>query len=113
MTSLPLRLPNEPVKIAFEAELWLWDAKRADAWMFVSFPADASAEIRALAAELRRRSGTLRARATIGGSTWETSILPDDGKGYVLQVERTVREAESLKVGGVAGVTVELLDIAR
>jgi len=113
MTSLPLRLPNEPVKIAFEAELWLWDAKRADTWMFVTLPADESAEIRALAAELRRRSKALRARATIGGSTWETSLLSDDEKGYVLQVERTVREAESLKVGDVAGVTVELLDLAR
>lgn len=113
MTSLPLRLPNEPVKIAFEAELWLWDAKRTDTWMFISLPVDGSAEIRALAAELGRRAASLRARVTIGGSTWETSIFSDAEKGYVLQVERTVRETESLKVGDVASVTVELLDLAR
>lgn len=113
MTSLPLRLPNEPVKIVFEAELWLWDAKRADAWMFVSLPAAESEEIRALADELRRSVGSLRARATIGGSTWETSIFSDPKKGYVLQVERRVREAESLTAGDVASVTVELLDFAR
>ncbi|HZN70213.1 MAG TPA: DUF1905 domain-containing protein, partial [Micromonosporaceae bacterium] len=28
--------------LVFEAELWIWDARRADSWTFVSLPADAS-----------------------------------------------------------------------
>jgi hypothetical protein len=102
----------ESVKIAFEAELYLWDARRADTWVFVSLPADESEEIRDLAGGLRRGFGSLRVRATIGATTWRTSIFPDSRKGYVLPVKRPVRAAESLDVGDTTTVTVELVDFA-
>jgi Domain of unknown function (DUF1905) len=96
--------------IAFDAELWIWDARRADTWTFVSLPADASEDIRHLTGGPRRAFGSLRVRATIGGSTWTTSIFPDSTRGYVLPVKRAVRTAESLDVGDVATVTVELVE---
>ena len=53
----------------------------------------------------------MRVRATIGSSTWTTSIFP--GKtGYVLPVKRSIRVAEALGVGDMATVTVELIDFA-
>jgi Domain of unknown function (DUF1905) len=91
----------------FEAELWVWDARRADTWTFVKLPEDVSEEIRG-AAPPRRGFGSLRVRATVGGSTWRTSIFPD-GTGYVLPVKRAVRKAESLEPGDTATVTVELI----
>jgi Domain of unknown function (DUF1905) len=101
----------EPVQVAFDAELWLWDARRADAWTFVGLAAGESEEIRDLAGGLRRGFGSLRVRATIGTSTWTTSIFP--GKtGYVLPVKRSIRVAEALDVGDIATVTVELIDFA-
>jgi hypothetical protein len=100
----------ESVTIVFEAELWLWDARRNDAWVFVSLPPGESEEIRDLAGGLRRGFGSLRVRATIGASTWTTSIFPDSRAGYVLPVKRPVRVAEELEVGDVAAVTVELVD---
>jgi hypothetical protein len=102
----------EPVKIVFDAELWLWDARRSDAWTFVSLPAGESEEIRDLAGGLRRGFGSLRVRATIGSSTWTTSIFPSSGGGYALPVKRPIRVAEALDVGEVATVTVELIDFA-
>jgi Domain of unknown function (DUF1905) len=97
--------------IAFEAELWIWDARRADTWTFVSLPADASEEIRDLTGGPRRAFGSLRVRATVGGSTWTTSIFPDSTRGgYVLPVKRAVRTAESLDTGDIATVTVELVE---
>jgi hypothetical protein len=27
-----------PVQVVFDAKLWLWDARRADAWVFVGLP---------------------------------------------------------------------------
>jgi len=51
-------------------------------------------------------------RATIGSSTWTTSIFPGSGTGYVLPVKRSIRLAESLDVGDVATVTVELTAFA-
>ena len=100
----------ESVEIVFQAELWLWDARRNDSWVFVTLPAGESEEIRDLAGGLRRGFGSLRVRATIGTSTWATSIFPDSRAGYVLPVKRPVRLAQGLDVGDVAAVTVELVD---
>lgn len=96
--------------VVFEAELWIWDARRADTWTFVSLPAEESDEIRDLAGGLRRGFGSLRVRVSVGGSTWKTSIFPDSARGYVLPIKRAVRNAEALDVGDVATVTVELID---
>jgi Domain of unknown function (DUF1905) len=49
-------------------------------------------------------------RATIGNSTWTTSIFPASQAGYVLPVKRQVRAAEALDAGDVATVTLELID---
>lgn len=100
------------MRFTFEAELWVWDARREEGWTFVSLPADASAEIRDLAdAAPRRGFGSVRVRVTVGGSTWTTSVFPDSARGtYALPVKKPVRTAESLAVGDVATVTVEVLD---
>jgi hypothetical protein len=100
------------MKVVFDAELWLWDARRADVWIFVSLPAGESEEIRDLAGGLRRGFGSLRVRATIGASTWTTSIFPGSQAAYVLPVKRPIRVAEALDVGDRATVTVELIDFA-
>lgn len=100
-----------PVQVVFDAELWLWDARRAEAWIFVGLPASESEEIRDLAGGLRRGFGSLRVRATIGSSTWNTSIFPGKA-GYVLPVKRSIRVAEALDVGDTATVTVTLIDFA-
>jgi hypothetical protein len=98
------------VKVTFDAELWLWDARRADTWTFVSLPARESEEIRDLAGGLRRGFGSVRVRVTIGSSTWATSIFPGSEAAYVLPVKRSVRAAEGIDVGDTATVTVELTD---
>jgi len=99
------------VKVVFDAELWIWDARRDDSWTFVSLPAEASEEIRdRMAAGPRRGFGSVRVRATVGGSTWTTSIFPDGARNaYVLPVKRAVRKAESLAEGDTATVTIEVL----
>jgi hypothetical protein len=100
------------VVIDFDAPLWLWSARRADSWTFLSLPAEASEEIRERTAGRTRGFGSLRVRATLGGSTWTTSIFPDSASGcYVLPVKRAVRSAEALDVGDHAAVTVQLLDL--
>ena len=96
--------------VEFEAELWLWDARRDDSWTFVSLPPEASEEIRELTEGHRRGFGSVRVRARVGSTSWTTSIFPGSGGGpYVLPVKRAVRKAEHLDVGDLAAVTVELL----
>ncbi len=99
--------------VVFEAELWIWDARRADSWTFVSLPVEASEEISDLVAAGQRRGfGSIRVRATVGGSSWTTSIFPDGvRKAYVLPVKRAVRTAEGIEAGDTATVAVELIDL--
>jgi hypothetical protein len=98
--------------VTFDAELWVWDARRGDSWTFVSLPVEASAEIRDLAGGRRRGFGSLRVRATVGGSTWQTSIFPDGKRdAFVLPIKRGIRVAEKLDTGEVATVTVEVIDL--
>ena len=97
--------------MVFSAELWIWDARRVDSWTFVSLPAEASHEIRDLVGGRHRGFGSVRVRATVGGTSWSTSIVPDSSHSvYVLPVKRDVRRAEDLDVGDTATVTVELVD---
>ena len=97
--------------VVFDAELWVWDARRADSWTFVSLPVEASEEIREVASGPRRGFGSQRVRVTVGGSSWTTSIFPDSTRGcYVLPVKRAIRKAESLDEGDTVTVTVELID---
>ncbi len=96
--------------VVFDAVLWEWDARRADTWVFVSLPAEASDDI-AMASGPRRGFGSVRVRVTIGGTTWATSIFPDSThKCYVLPVKRAVRQAENLDAGDTTTVRVEVID---
>jgi hypothetical protein len=99
--------------VEFEAELWQWDARRADSWIFVSVPAELSEDIRELSRGPRRGFGSVRVRARIGDSSWTTSIFPESARGcYVLPLKRAVRRAEQLEAGDIATVTVELIDVS-
>jgi len=100
-----------PVIVVFSAELWIWDARKAESWTFVTLPTDASEEIHDLSAGPRRGFGSLRVRVTLGASTWTTSIFPDSQRGYVLPIKRPIRKAESLDPGDTATITVELIDL--
>jgi hypothetical protein len=97
--------------VVFDADLWIWAARRGESWTFVTLPSEASEEIRDLTDGPRRGFGSVRVRAAIGGSTWATSIFPDSARNaYVLPIKRAVRKAEALDAGDSATVTVELID---
>lgn len=90
----------------FEADLWLHDGP--DPWHFVTVPEDISDEIRVLSAGRSRGFGSVRVRATIGGTAWGTSLFPDSGKGtYLLPVRKSVRSAEHLESGDRISVSLE------
>jgi Domain of unknown function (DUF1905) len=97
--------------VDFEAELWVWDARRGETWTFVSLPVEESEEIRELADGPRRGFGSVRVRATVGATTWSTSIFPAAEGHYVLPVKRAVRTAEGIEAGDTARVRVELVDM--
>jgi hypothetical protein len=98
--------------VEFAAELWRWEARRDDSWVFVSLPAEASDNIRDLVGGQSRGFGAVRVRVTIGHTSWQTSIFPDSTQGtYVLPLKKAVRKSEKIDIGDTTTATVELLDV--
>lgn len=92
--------------IAFTAPLWLWNGKAS--WHFVTLPADQSGMIR-MAVPKKAGFGSVKVKATIGGSTWRTSIFPDAKSGtFLLPVKSEVRKAEGLASGDTLSITLSL-----
>jgi len=85
------------IDVEFSADLW--ESSSDGAWVFVSVPAGTADDIDERVPS-RRGFGSIRVRATIGGTTWDTSIFPDKKRGtFVLPVRRQVRDAEGVAVG--------------
>ena len=98
------------MKLQFSAELWEWEGQGA-AWFFVSVPGDESELIRSVPRPPKPGFGSLRVQATIGSTTWSTSVFPDSKRDcYVLPVKKAVRSAEALEPGAQAHVTLLLVD---
>ena len=95
------------MRVAFEADLWEHDGDAS--WHFVTVPEDLSEQLRDAGGE-RRGFGSLRVRATVGGSTWATSVCPSKEGVFLLPVKKAVRRAEGLEAGEPVEVTLELLD---
>lgn len=91
----------------FTSELWEWRAR--DNWFFVSLSLEASEEIGELPFP-PRGFGSIPVRASIGSSTWTTSIFPGIDGIFVLPVKKAVRAAEGLEKSDEVDVEVELLD---
>ena len=89
----------------FRAELWEWEAKGG--WFFVTLPDELADDIRARTDDgLRRGFGSVRVEATVGGSTWRTSVFPDTTSGsFVLPVKKPVRIAEGIEPGDTVDVS--------
>ena len=93
----------------FDAPLWLWSARRTDAWTFVSLPTDLADEVLDLVGDSTRGFGSVRVEVTVGATTWRTSIFPSTDT-YVLPVKKAVRQAEHLDVGDPVRVRLVLVD---
>jgi hypothetical protein len=90
----------------FAAELWEWGS-RPGAWHFVTLPLDVADELRAQAGP-PAGFGSIKVVATLGGSSWETSVFPESGgESFVLPVKKAVRVAAGVEAGDTCELTVE------
>jgi hypothetical protein len=96
----------------FEFAAPLWRYPGADGWHFVSLPPEISMDITDITAGIRRGFGSVRVAATVGSTSWRTSIFPDSKTGvYWLPVKQAVREAERLEVGDQVKAQLQLTDL--
>ena len=95
-------------KYRFRAAVYRWAERATDSWYFVDVPEQESDEIRERP-RMPRGFGSVRVRATVGATTWQTSIFPG-GERYALPLKKSVRTAEDLEQGDEVAVEIETLD---
>ena len=96
--------------------LWIWTTDKAPAsWHFLTLGGQFAESINALALMRRleggrkRGWGSMKVCATVGETSWETSIFPaKEMGGWLLPVKATVRKAEGLVAGALVTVVVEV-----
>ncbi len=93
------------VDTTFSAELFEWRGPAPFYWL--PLPADACDYVRGEAAEATYGWGAIPVCVRIGGTEWETSLLPRDG-GYVLPVKKDVRTQERFSDGDTVTVAMSL-----
>jgi hypothetical protein len=92
--------------VTFDAPLWRHEGNAA--WFFVTAPADAGDRIDNQAPFPRAGFGSVKVEATIGNSTWSTSVFPGND-GWALPVKKQVRKAEGIDDGDVVRVTLNIV----
>ena len=98
------------------AQLWIWTTDKAPAsWHFLTLDGEVAEAIHALALMRRleggrkRGWGSIKVRATVGDTIWQTSIFPAKEMGdWLLPVKLAVRKAEGLVAGDLVTVSVEV-----
>ena len=95
--------------------LWRWQSATAPAaWFFVTIAGEVADAIRLAAIggqwlDGRKGFGSAKVRATIGGTSWSTSVFPHkESGGWLLPVKAAVRKAEGLSESDMVTVTVSL-----
>ena len=77
-------------------KVWIWPGIAG--WHFVTLPKKLYQEIKY--ATIKPRVGFVPIEATLGATTWQTSLFPHTSEGtYLLAVKAQVRKKESVLVG--------------
>jgi Domain of unknown function (DUF1905) len=91
---------------------WLWQgsdgAPAKGSWYFLTIDGETAQAIRAHATNAAAW-GSVYVEATIGGTTWRTSLFPSKQVGgWLLPLKATVRKAEKIVEGSVVEVKLAL-----
>ena len=101
-------------RITHTGPLWRWTSASAPAaWFFVTIDGDAGEALSGTAIMRRMEKsiggfGSVKVVATIGDSTFKTSVFPSKELGWLLPVKASVRKAEGLGEGDAVAVVLEV-----
>jgi hypothetical protein len=91
------------VQLEFSGEIWYWRGPAP--FHFVSLPTDDAALVKEISKDVTYGWGMIPVTATIGATTWTTSMFAKHGT-YVVPLKDRIRAAEELDVGDVVTVRV-------
>lgn len=101
---------------AARGPVWIWRGNHPDgtptkaAWYFLTISGDVAQAIRASSGR-KAGFGSVRVTATIGATSWQTSLFPaKELGGYLLPLKAAVRKAERLEADMEADVTLKIAD---
>jgi hypothetical protein len=92
----------------FKTKLWRYPSASA-AWYFLSIPKKESTAIKTMVKK-KKGWGSIRVKATIGKTMWETSIFPSkDNGGYILPIKAAVRYKEGIEDGDTVSYKISVM----
>jgi hypothetical protein len=96
------------VHAVFSCTVTLWQYPGPGSWHFVTLPTDIA---RAMQSQGTKRGwGSIKVRATIGDTTWDSSLFPDKASNsYLLPIKKQVRASEKLLVDTEIPLTITLI----
>lgn len=93
---------------ACNCTVFIYASEKA-AWHFAALSEQLSAEIKMFHGHHSGGWGSLPVRATVGNTTWKTSLFPDTKlKGYILPLKAEVRKKEAIVNGDNIELTFEI-----
>jgi hypothetical protein len=100
-------------RITCSTALWRWTGADNGSWHFLTISGEAGEALTATALMRRlegsaRGFGSLRVTATIGQTSWQTSVFPSRESGWMLPVKAAVRKAERLDEGDDVDLLLEI-----
>ena len=101
-------------RITHTGPLWRWTTPAAPAaWHFITIDGAAGEALSATALMRRmeglsRGFGSLKVAATIGATTFTTSVFPSKETGWLLPIKAAVRKAERLIDGEAVTLVLEV-----
>jgi hypothetical protein len=97
------------MELTFSGPIFTWRGPAP--FYFVAVPDEESDDIRDVASAVTYGWGVIPVRATIGGTTYETSLFPKDGC-YLLGVKAVVRRSERIQEGDLVAVRMTVVGAA-
>jgi hypothetical protein len=82
-------------RCTFSGKLWKFGGEAS--WWFISIPLEDSEDLERFCRHRKRNFGSIRVSATLGQTTWSTSVFRDSqANAYLLPIKLEVRRKEAL-----------------
>lgn len=94
--------------------LWRWSGGNGTSWFFLTIDGEPGEMLRATALMRRlefgraKGFGSIRVKARIGESCWQTSVFPQKDSGWLLPIKAAIRRAEGIGEGDAVTCMLEL-----
>ena len=93
----------------FTAKLWLYSGEGA--WYFVTLPQNIAEIVQETRSATRSGFGSVKVKARIGNTDWQTSIFPDKKTdSYLLPIKKEIRIRNSLDVNDDVKVKLSIME---